>query len=33
MSIIRKYLDKRTAAEDALKDYGTIKYNIGHTDD
>ena len=33
MSIIGKYLDKRSAAVDALKDYGSMKFIIGHTDD
>ena len=33
MSIIWKYLDKRSAAVDALKDYGSMKFIIGHTDD
>ena len=33
MSIIWKYLDKRSAAVDALKDYGSMKFIIGHTDE
>ena len=33
MSIIWKYLDKRSAAVDALKDYDSMKFIIGHTDD
>lgn len=33
MSIIWKYLDKRSAAVDALKDYGSMKFIIAHTDD
>lgn len=33
MSIIWKYLDKRSAAVAALKDYGSMKFIIGHTDD
>ena len=33
MSIIWKYLDKRSAAVDALKDYGSMKFIISHTDD
>ena len=33
MSIIWKYLDKRSAAVDALKDYGSMKFIVGHTDD
>ena len=33
MSIIWKYLDKRSAAVDALKDYGSMKFIIDHTDD
>lgn len=33
MSIIWKYLDKRSAAVDALKDYSNMKFIIGHTDD
>ena len=33
MSIIWKYLDKRSAAVDALKDYSSMKFIIGHTDD
>lgn len=33
MSIIWKYLDKRSAAVDALKDYGSMKFIIEHTDD
>lgn len=33
MSIVWKYLDKRSAAVDALKDYGNMKFIIDHTDD
>ncbi len=33
MSIIWKYLDKRSAAVDALKDYGSMKFIIENTDD
>ena len=33
MSIIWKYLDKRSAAVDALKDYGNMKFIISNTDD
>lgn len=33
MSIIWKYLDKRSAAVDALKDYKSMKFIIDHTDD
>lgn len=33
MSIIWKYLDKRSAAVDALKDYSSMKFIIDHTDD
>ena len=33
MSIIWKYLDKRSAAVDALKDYGSMNFIIEHTDD
>ncbi len=33
MSIIWKYLDKRSAAVDALKDYSSMKFIISHTDD
>lgn len=33
MSIIWKYLDKRSAAVDALKDYNNMKFIIEHTDD
>ncbi len=33
MSIIWKYLDKRSAAVDALKDYRNMKFIIEHTDD
>ncbi len=33
MSIIWKYLDKRSAAVDALKDYKNMKFIIEHTDD
>lgn len=33
MSIIWKYLDKRSAVVDALKDYGSMKFIIEHTDD
>ena len=33
MSIIWKYLDKRSAAVDALKDYSNMKFIIGNTDD
>ncbi len=33
MSIVWKYLDKRSAAVDALKDYGSMKFIIDHTDD
>jgi len=33
MSIIWKYLDKRSAAVDALKDYKSMKFIIDYTDD
>ena len=33
MSIIWKYLDKRSAAVDALKDYSSMKFITEHTDD
>lgn len=33
MSIVWKYLDKRSAAVDALKDYGSMKFIIDHTDE
>lgn len=33
MSIVWKYLDKRSAAVDALKDYGSMKFIVDHTDD
>ena len=33
MSIIWKYLDKRSAAVDALKDYSNMRFIIEHTDD
>lgn len=33
MSIIWKYLDKRSAAVDALKDYSSMEFIIAHTDD
>lgn len=33
MSIVWKYLDKRSAAVDALKDYSSMKFIIEHTDD
>ena len=33
MSIIWKYLDKRSAVVDALKDYSSMKFIIEHTDD
>lgn len=33
MSIIWKYLDKRSAAVDALKDFSSMRFIIGHTDD
>ncbi len=33
MSIIWKYLDKRSAAVDALKDYSSMKFIISNTDD
>ncbi len=33
MSIIWKYLDKRSATVDALKDYSNMKFIIEHTDD
>lgn len=33
MSIIWKYLDKRSAAADALRDYNSMKFIISHTDD
>lgn len=33
MSIIWKYLDKRSAAVDALKDYSSMRFIIDHTDD
>lgn len=32
MSVIWQYLDKRSAAINALKDYGSIKYILEHTD-
>lgn len=31
MSIVWKYLDKRSAAVDALKDYGSMKFIIDHS--
>lgn len=33
MSIVWKYLDKRSAAVDALKDYSSMKFIIDHTDE
>lgn len=33
MSIIWKYLDKRSAAVDAIKDYGSMQFIIEHTND
>ena len=33
MSIIWKYLDKRSATVDAIKDYGSMQFIIDHTDD
>ena len=33
MNIIWHYLDKRTAAVNALKDYGSMRYIIDHTDE
>lgn len=33
MSIVWKYLDKRSAAVEALKDYDSMKFIIDHTDD
>lgn len=33
MSIIWKYLDKRSAAVDALKDYSSMRFIIDHTDE
>lgn len=33
MSIIWKYLDKRSATVDAIKDYGSMQFIIEHTDD
>ena len=33
MNIIWHYLDKRTAAVNALKDYGSMQYIIEHTDE
>lgn len=33
MSIVWKYLDKRSATVDALKDYSSMKFIIDHTDD
>lgn len=33
MSIIWKYLDKRSAAVDVLKDYSSMRFIIDHTDD
>lgn len=33
MSVIWKYLDKRSAAVDALKDYSSMRFIIDHTDD
>lgn len=33
MSIIWKYLDKRSAVVDALKDYSSMRFIIDHTDD
>ena len=33
MSIIWKYLDKRSAAVDALKDFSSMRFIIEHTDD
>ena len=33
MNIIWHYLDKRGAAINALKDYGSMQYIIDHTDE
>lgn len=33
MSVIWKYLDKRSAAVDALKDYSSMRFIIDHTDE
>lgn len=33
MNIIWQYLDKRSAAVNALKDYSSMEYIIGHTDE
>lgn len=33
MSIVWKYLDKRSAAVDALKDYSSMRFIIDHTDE
>ncbi len=33
MGIAWKYLDKKSAAADAAKDYGSMKFIIKHTDD
>lgn len=33
MSIIWKYLDKRSAAVNAIKDYGSMRFIISHTSD
>ena len=33
MGIAWKYLDKKSAAADAVKDYGSMKFIIEHTDD
>ena len=33
MSVIWQYLDKRSAAINALKDYGSMKYILEHTDE
>ena len=33
MSVIWQYLDKRSAAINALKDYSSMKYILEHTDE
>ena len=33
MGIAWKYLDKKSATADAVKDYGSMKFIIEHTDD
>ena len=33
MGIAWKYLDKKSAAADAVKDYSSMKFIIEHTDD